>query len=145
MTAIHIHDRHSLVELRHLRPRLAPSDEDIRGRTVRDRGGAELGTIDDLLIDPVERRVRLLHVRAGGFLGLGGESAFIPVEAIARIGDGVVTVDGSSAPHDGPPAYDPTLVTGPPEPVDAYPHDYGADWPYWTAGYPYPDRSDRDH
>src|SRR4051794_17680655 len=34
--------------------------EDIRGRTVRDRDGHELGRVADLLIDPEERKVRFL-------------------------------------------------------------------------------------
>jgi len=145
MTTIHTHDRHSLVELRHLCLRLAASDEDIRGRSVRDPRGADLGTIDDLLIDPVERRVRLPHVRAGGIWAweasppaspsrpsLTSATAWSPwTDHPRRTMGGRHTTPGSSSNRLSPSIHT-HMTTGP-------------HWPYRTAGYPYPHRPDRDH
>ena len=46
-------------------------EADIRGRTVIDSDGAEVGTVDDLLIDEEEDRVRFLRIGSGGILGMG--------------------------------------------------------------------------
>ncbi len=55
---------------------ITPSD-DLRGRTVRDKDGADLGTVHDLLIDVQEHQVRFLLVEHGGFLGLGATEVSI--------------------------------------------------------------------
>jgi len=58
---------------------LAEDHQDIRGCKVVDRHGDEIGHVDDLFIDETEKRVRMLQIRAGGFLGLG-ERHFLPAE-----------------------------------------------------------------
>ena len=50
---------------------LADSTEDIRGRKVVDSNGEDMGHVGALFIDRDERKVRLLEIRAGGFLGIG--------------------------------------------------------------------------
>jgi len=55
-----------------------PDEHDIRGRTVIDQNGNEIGKIDDLLMDPQSRRVRFLQVTSGGFLGIGGKMLLYP-------------------------------------------------------------------
>src|SRR4029453_2437392 len=47
---------------------LADSTEDIRGLKVYDRSGSEFGKIDDVFIDPVERRARFVAVKSGDIL-----------------------------------------------------------------------------
>jgi hypothetical protein len=48
---------------------LAGPGPHVRGRTVRDCDGNEIGTVGDLLIDPAQRKVRLLQVEHGGLFG----------------------------------------------------------------------------
>jgi osmotically-inducible protein OsmY/sporulation protein YlmC with PRC-barrel domain len=88
-----------------------PDDQDIRGRTVIDQNGNEIGKIDDLLMDTQTRRVRFLQVTSGGFLGIGGKMLLIPVEAIARFDRNYVEIDqsmrgGLSAMRYNPPMID---------------------------------------
>jgi sporulation protein YlmC with PRC-barrel domain len=66
---------------------------DIRGRRVFDPAGEEVGAVEDLFIDARERKVRLLQVMSGGFLGLGATTFLLPVEAITRISDEAVHID----------------------------------------------------
>lgn len=74
-----------------------PDDrEDIRGRKVLDANGKEIGTIDDLLVDERNRKVRFVQISSGGFLGLGATKFMIPVEAISRINNDEVVVNESS-------------------------------------------------
>lgn len=49
----------------------ASDTEDIRGRPVVDRDGEDIGDVDELLIDERDKRVRLIEVGSGGFLGIG--------------------------------------------------------------------------
>jgi len=64
---------------------VSSSDEDIRGRTVKDKDGQDIGKIDGLLVDDVEQKVRFMEVATGGFLGFGESTTLIPIEAITRI------------------------------------------------------------
>jgi len=72
---------------------IANPAEDIRDRAVVDRNGEDIGEVEDLLIDAHEKRVRLLEVASGGFLGLGKTKFLLPVEAITRISDNTVYVN----------------------------------------------------
>lgn len=116
---------------------LAEKSMDIRGRDVLDRGGQDIGRVDDLLVDADERKVRFLKVKSGDFLGLGGKSFLIPVDAMTRIEDDKVHVDQSREHVGGGPEYDPKVVAkGVPEYDRVYRH-YGYA-PFWMAGYAYP-------
>lgn len=114
---------------------LASVDDDVRGRTVIDRNGDEVGEIDDLLIDPEERRVRFLQVGSGGFLGIGENKQLIPVDAVIRVGDSV-HIEKPREDVAGAPVYDPSLVQelGYFDGIYGY---YGYP-PYWAPGYVYP-------
>lgn len=114
-------------------------DDDIRGRPMFDRNGEKLGTIDDLLIDPDDRTVRFLVVGSGGFLGIGENKSFIPVDAISRVTADEVHIDQAREHVAGAPVYDPDIVDGP-EPRDYYTRVYGyyGFSPYWLPGYTYP-------
>lgn len=83
---------------------------DVRGMLVMDTDGEDLGTVDDLLIDPVERRAHFLRVSEGGFLGFGAARSFIPVEAVRRIADRTVYVEVDPALVADVPGYDPPLI-----------------------------------
>ncbi len=100
------------------------ADEDIRGRTVRDKDGHELGKVDGLLVDDVEQRVRFMEVATGGFLGLGGSRTLIPVEAITRIEAEEVHISHTREHVAGAPHYDPQLTVV-------------QDASFWSGLYPY--------
>ncbi len=85
-------------------------DEDIRGRTVKDKDGEEIGKIDGLLIDDVERKVRFMEVATGGFLGIGETKSLIPIDAITLISADEVHISHSREHVAGAPRYDPHLA-----------------------------------
>jgi sporulation protein YlmC with PRC-barrel domain len=137
-----------LVRLSDTELTVADPAEDVRGRTVVDKDGEEVGEVDDLLVDDREHHVRFLRVSSGGFLGLGATKLLIPVEAITRISDTAVYVDQTRQHMAGAPPYDPDLVhedvaegayAGAGYYSDLYRY-YGYP-PYWAPGYvppPYP-------
>jgi len=97
--------------------------------------GERLGEVDDLFIDDQERKVRILEVASGGFLGLGTKKFLIPVEAIMRITEDTVYIRQSRERVATAPAYDPTL-TDEHYLNEVYGH-YGYP-PSWGADYRYP-------
>ena len=112
-TAVHQGDADKvpqLVRLRDTDQTVSSSDEDIRGRMAKDKDGHDLGTIEGLLIDEAERKVRFMEVGSGGFLGLGESKSLIPVEAITRMTPDAVYIGHTRAHVAGAPIYDPDLV-----------------------------------
>ena len=114
---------------------VADPSHDIRGRDVLDKAGNKIGTVDGLLIDDREARVRLMEVASGGFLGIGEKRVLIPIDAISSIDQHHVHIDKTREHIARGPAYDPTLI-------DEHYYDslygfYGYA-PYWAAGYAYP-------
>ncbi len=111
-------------------------EADVRGRKVVDSNGEEIGTVDDLLIDDEENKVRMLRVGEGGFLGLGKQHFLVPVDAVASIDPERVHIDRDRGRLGDVPIYDPDLAADP----EYYGQLYG--WwgfpPYWGAGYSYP-------
>jgi len=87
-----------------------PDQDDIRRRTVFDEHGNDLGDVDDLIIDPQQRRLRFLVVTTGGFLGFGGKMMLIPVEAITRVTNKVVAIDQRGTGGFAGEAYNPRLI-----------------------------------
>lgn len=128
--------RMRLVKLSDTDLTVADTSIDVRGRTVIDRAGDEIGEVDDLLIDEVESKVRMLRVASGGFLGIGERTFLIPVEAVTRIDAEHVHIDQTREHVAGSPAYDPDLAYD----VDYYGGLYGyyGYTPYWAPGYVYP-------
>ncbi len=100
----------TLEKLRDVGRTVASSEEDIRGRMVKDKDGHNIGTIDGLLVDAEAGKVRLMEVASGGFLGLGATKSLIPVEAITRITDHDVFISHTREHVAGAPPYDPELV-----------------------------------
>jgi sporulation protein YlmC with PRC-barrel domain len=110
--------------------------EDVRGRKVLDRTGKDVGTVDDLMIDDRDSKVRFLRVGAGGFIGLGETMFLIPVDAITSITDDAVHIDQTLDHVAGGPGYNPELVNDEVYLNSVYDH-YGYQ-PYWSMGYMYP-------
>ncbi|MFC0626267.1 PRC-barrel domain-containing protein [Kribbella deserti] len=116
---------------------LADLADDIRGRTVVDSSGEEIGKVDSLFIDRDERRVRLLQISSGGILGIGDSKKLIPVDAVTAVDDDKVHIDQHHEHVAKGPVYDPDLAREEPQDfVDVYSY-YGAT-PFWTPGYMYP-------
>lgn len=109
---------------------------DVRGRTVKDTDGSDIGMVTDLLVDDQEQKVRFLVVEHAGFLGIGETRTLLPVEAITTIGEDEVFVDQSSEQVLSAPSYVPSLVDDHPHHASVYKH-YGHN-PYWGTGAPYP-------
>ena len=99
-----------LVRLRDTDQTVSSSDEDIRGRMAKDKDGHDLGTIEGLLVDEAERKVRFMEVGSGGFLGLGESKSLIPVDAITRVTPDAVYIGHTREHVAGAPRYDPELV-----------------------------------
>ena len=118
---------------------LADPADDIRGHDVVDSAGEDVGRVEDLLIDDVEKRVRFLEISSGGFLGLGAQKFLIPVDAITGVEKKTVRVSRTRDHLAAAPLYDPKLTD---ERLrnGYYQRLYGY-WgvvPYWGAGYAYP-------
>lgn len=131
-------DHATLIKLSDTDQAIANTDDDVRGRKVKDQDGNDVGKVHDLLIDDQERKVRFLLVEHGGFLGLGETTSFIPVDAITRIIADDVCINHSSDHIAGAPRYDPSLIDDPAYHGRIY--DYYGYPPYWGAGYLYPSR-----
>jgi sporulation protein YlmC with PRC-barrel domain len=117
---------------------LEDPDLDIRGRKLVDQHGLEIGQVSDLFIDVAERKVRMIEVRAGGFIGLGDRHFLLPVDAIVSVAKAEVHVDETRERVLGSPAYDPALREDPtPKFWEPYYGYYGL-LPYWGNGYMYP-------
>ncbi|HEY1530205.1 MAG TPA: PRC-barrel domain-containing protein [Galbitalea sp.] len=99
-----------LVRLRDMGETIADPKADVRGRTVLDNHGEDVGKVDALIIDRAERKVRFLQVAFGGFLGLGKKNTFIPVEAITGMSPTTVSISSSHAHVSGAPTYDPVFI-----------------------------------
>ena len=100
----------TLSRLRDIGRAVSSSDEDIRGRMVKDKNGQDLGRIEDLLVDDVKWKVRFMDVASGGILGFGDSKSFIPVDAITRMTADNVYISHTLEHVAGAPRYDPTLV-----------------------------------
>lgn len=118
--------------------KVAGDEIDVRGRTMVDRGGEEIGEIDGLLVDADERRVRFLQVASGGFLGIGENKQLIPVDAVTRIEADTVRIDKDREQVAGAPVYDPDLQKMPDRGFYEGLYGYYGYAPYWSPGYRYP-------
>lgn len=112
---------------------VADPAEDIRGRKVKDKGGEDIGRVDDLLIDDHDHKVRFLRVEHGGILGFGATASFIPVDAISRITDDDVQISQARRHVADAPGYDPDLADATGYYGDLY--GYYGYTPFWGVGY----------
>ena len=85
--------------------------EDVRDRKVVDSDGRQIGSVDDLLIDDQEHRVRFLRVKEGGFLGFGARMLLVPVDAVIRVTEDEVHIDRTGDHGGSRPAYDPHIAS----------------------------------
>jgi PRC-barrel domain len=71
---------------------VATSDIDIRGWNVKDSHGRFIGTVDDLMVDRLDNKVRSLRLDLAGFIGPGEGICFFAIEGIVRITDSEVVI-----------------------------------------------------
>ena len=129
-------DSDVLVKLSDTGETIELGDKDIRGYSVKDKDGADIGKVHDLLVDPRENKVRFLVVESGGFLGMGETKSFIPVDAISSIAKEEVHIDQTRETVAAAPPYDPNLVNDRQYHENTY-HHFGYT-PFWGSGYVYP-------
>lgn len=126
----------SLVRLSETGHTVSDPKVDVRGRRVLDREGEQVGTVDDLLVDQGELRVRFLRVEHGGILGIGAQHYLVPVDAVSEITEDAVRIDRERERLTDVPGYDPELAEDP-----AYYGGLYGWWgypAYWAPGYVYP-------
>jgi len=111
---------------------------DIRGRKVIDSSGKTIGHVRALFIDETNRKVRMLDIAGGGFLGIDDQHFLLPVDAITSVTATLVHVNESGDRVLHSPAYDPLLIA-------AYHRSYWEPYygyydraPYWDSAYRYP-------
>jgi sporulation protein YlmC with PRC-barrel domain len=120
---------------------LADPAEDIRARKVVDASGDDIGHVSALFIDRRERKVRMLEIRAGGFLGIGDRHFLLPVAAITKVTEHAVHISQTRDKVVHSPAYDPALEVAPtPDYWGSYYGYYGMS-PYVGSGFMYPNFS----
>jgi sporulation protein YlmC with PRC-barrel domain len=124
-----------LIHLSRSELELADPDADVRGHKVVDRYGDDVGKVEDLVIDPEERKVRFLLVGAGGFLGIGEQKLLVPVDAVTSVDDRI-HIDQEQPQLSDAPVYDPSLIEEPDYYENLYSY-YGYP-PHWSSGYVYP-------
>jgi hypothetical protein len=75
------------------------------GRPITTADGAQLGHLDDVLIDPTEGQITMAIVAAGGRFGLGGRFMALPWPMLRPAADGTALVIalGSVPPEHPPP------------------------------------------
>ena len=129
-------DTGKLVKLSSTDETVSMTDEDVRGRSVKDKDGERIGTVHDLLVDQEQNKVRFLLVESGGFLGIGETKSFIPVDAVTRVTEDEVFIDQAKDAVAAAPGYDPKLVDDRSFHESVYGH-YGYT-PFWAPGYSYP-------
>ncbi|MDQ2681824.1 MAG: PRC-barrel domain-containing protein, partial [Candidatus Eremiobacteraeota bacterium] len=110
---------------------LADEHQDIRDRKVVDRHGKDIGHVADLFIDEQERKVRMLVIGAGGFLGLGERHFLLPVDAVTEVTKGEVHVNVTLERIVESPVYDPSLIAAPAQDAWAPYYGYYGFAPYW--------------
>ena len=118
---------------------LAQQQDDVRGLLVMDVRDHRVGEVEDLLVDPAQRRARLLVVASGGLIGLAQHHRLVPVDAICRVG-GDIRLERSDLHVESGFDYDPA----PDAPVDYHAvYSYFGYTPFWEDGYPTPYFLDR--
>jgi sporulation protein YlmC with PRC-barrel domain len=112
--------------------------QDIRGRRVLDSEGHVIGHASALFIDGAERKIRMLEISGGGFLGIGDQHFLLPVDAITKVDDKDVHVNETGERVLKSPKYDPKLVERYDDEYWGPYYSYYDQVPYWSGTYAYP-------
>lgn len=125
-----------LVKLSDANLTVSDPDEDIRDRKVIDEHDDEIGHVSGLFINQNDKKIRMLQVAAGGFLGLGERHFLIPVEAVSSVTPDEVRINQTRERVVNSPAYDPNLEVRSPEFWGPYYRYYGYAPSWGGLGYP---------
>ena len=99
--------RPNLVKMSDADFRLDEPWQDIRGLNVYSLDGEQVGSVDELYVEPDSRFPRFLVVSAGGFLGVGKKRFLVPIEEVSRdMTQERVTVNSGSDKVVGSPNFD---------------------------------------
>ncbi len=128
----------SLEKLKDTGLELADPSQDLRGRSIVDSKGTEIGHVSGLFIDERERKVRMLEIRVGGFLGMGGQHVLCPVDAITTVTKEQVKVNQTRERVVDSPAYDPEIIEAPRTDDWTPYYGYYGFSPFWNGSYQYP-------
>lgn len=120
-----------LVKLSDANLMLSDPSQDIRDRKVIDQHGDDIGHVSGLFIDKGEKKVRMLQVGAGGFLGLGERHFLVPVEAVSSVEGDEVRINQTRERVVNSPPYDPKLTEAPSRDFFAPYYGYYGYAPYW--------------
>ena len=93
---------------------------DIRGRAVVNRRGDEVGTVDDLYVNPRNRQVEMAAITFSGTVGYGGKRVLVPTRELLLL-DGCVRI----LTHEERIRCAPEFCPGT--------HDYDAYCEYWNT------------
>ncbi len=113
---------------------LSDPSEDIRDRKVIDQHGDDIGHVSGLFVDTDEKKVRMLQVGAGGFLGLGERHFLVPVEAVSSVTKDEVRINQTRERVVNSPPYDPKLTKVPSRDLFEPYYGYYGYAPYWGGG-----------
>lgn len=108
---------------------------DIRGRRVLDCRDRNVGCVDALFIDTLQKKVRFFRVVSGDGLEAGGLEFLVPVDAIERIENGTVRLRPERADLAVAPTGRPEIADG--RHAEAL-YDHYRCSPFWADGYSYP-------
>lgn len=119
---------------------LAPNEpgNDLRGKKVFDGAHHHIGEVDDLLLGGPEHKVRFLHVRRAGLLGVGAKRYLIPVDEVKHSDAEGLHLAADYRKIDSSPAYDPEQARANHHSFWSGVYDYWGYEPYWSLGYIYP-------
>ncbi|NPC43332.1 PRC-barrel domain-containing protein [Nocardioides sp. zg-1230] len=110
---------------------LAEEQDDVRGMSVVDVRDHRVGEVEEILVDPEERRARLLVIASSSIVGPKEHHRLVPVDAVCRVRDDVC-LERSDLHVDSGFDYD----ASPRGPVDYRPvYSYFGYAPFWEDGY----------
>lgn len=132
---------HELVPLGSGGLTLAQQEDDVRGLPVKDVRDHRVGDVEDILVDPEERRARLLVIASGGVLGLAQHHRLVPVDAVSRV-SGDVRLERSDLHVESGFDYD-TAESATSSVDYRAVYSYFGYTPYWEDGYRSPYFHDR--
>ncbi|HZH26844.1 MAG TPA: PRC-barrel domain-containing protein [Azospirillaceae bacterium] len=66
--------------------------DDLIGTRVYGQDNANIGTVDDLIVDPKSGRVEAAVLSVGGFLGIGDKLVSVPMNELQVADDGRITI-----------------------------------------------------
>ncbi len=113
---------------------LSDPSEDIRDHKVIDQHGDDIGHVSGLFVDKDQKKVRMLQVAAGGFLGLGERHFLVPVEAVSSVKEDEVRISQTRERVVNSPVYDPELTDMPSHDLFEPYYGYYGYAPYWGGG-----------